>query len=61
FRGHHTHMSYSIGAVNGIVDKGTLLVLDEALMDGWMDGWMDGLVYESPLFPMTLANGDNLQ
>lgn len=50
-------MSYSIGAVNGIVDKGTLLVLDEALMDGWMDGW----VYESPLFPMTLANGDNLQ
>lgn len=46
-------MSYNIGAVNGIVDKGTLLVLDEALMDG--------LVYESPLFPMTLANGDNLQ
>ncbi|HGS4450646.1 TPA: type VI secretion system tip protein TssI/VgrG [Vibrio cholerae] len=32
---HQTHPSYSIGAVDGIVGKGTLLALDEALMDGW--------------------------
>ncbi len=34
---HQTHPSYSIGAVDGIVGKGTLLALDEALMDGWVD------------------------
>ncbi|EGQ9728959.1 type VI secretion system tip protein TssI/VgrG [Vibrio cholerae] len=33
---HQTHPSYSIGAVDGIVGKGTLLALDEALMDGWV-------------------------
>ncbi|CSB96145.1 VgrG protein [Vibrio cholerae] len=33
---HQTHSSYSIGAVDGIVGKGTLLALDEALMDGWV-------------------------
>ncbi|MEF3021465.1 type VI secretion system tip protein TssI/VgrG [Vibrio mimicus] len=33
---HQTHPSYSIGPVDGIVDKGTLLALDEALMDGWV-------------------------
>ncbi|EJL7013482.1 type VI secretion system tip protein VgrG [Vibrio cholerae] len=32
---HQTHPSYSIGPVDGIVGKGTLLALDEALMDGW--------------------------
>ncbi|MCD6725607.1 peptidoglycan-binding protein, partial [Vibrio cholerae] len=30
---HQTHPSYSIGPVDGIVGKGTLLALDEALMD----------------------------
>ncbi|GIB79889.1 vgrG protein [Vibrio cholerae] len=33
---HQTHPSYSIGPVDGIVGKGTLLALDEALMDGWV-------------------------
>lgn len=47
---HQTHPSYSIGPVDGIVGNGTLLALDEALMDGW--------VYESPRFPMTLVNGE---
>ncbi|EEY52491.1 VgrG protein [Vibrio cholerae CT 5369-93] len=47
---HQSHPSYSIGPVDGIVGKGTLLALDEALMDGW--------VYESPRFPMTLVNGE---
>ncbi len=32
---HQTHPSYSIGPVDGIVGQGTLLALDEALMDGW--------------------------
>ncbi len=34
---HQTHPSYSIGPVDGIVGKGTLLALDEALMDEWID------------------------
>ncbi len=34
---HQTHPSYSIGPVDGIVGKGTLLALDEALMDEWVD------------------------
>ncbi|ENM5735347.1 type VI secretion system tip protein VgrG [Vibrio mimicus] len=33
---HQTHPSYSIGPVDGIVGNGTLLALDEALMDGWV-------------------------
>ncbi|MBY7666998.1 type VI secretion system tip protein TssI/VgrG, partial [Vibrio anguillarum] len=33
---HQTHPSYSIGPVDGIVGQGTLLGLDEALMDGWV-------------------------
>ncbi len=33
---HQNHPSYSIGAVDGIVGKGTLLALDEALIDGYM-------------------------
>ena len=32
---HQTHLSYNIGPVDGIVGQGTLLALDEALMDGW--------------------------
>ena len=33
---HQTHPSYSIGPIDGIVGQGTLLALDEALMDGWV-------------------------
>ncbi|MBD1566423.1 type VI secretion system tip protein TssI/VgrG, partial [Vibrio sp. S12_S33] len=33
---HQTHLSYSIGPVDSIVGQGTLLALDEALMDGWV-------------------------
>ncbi|HHC7343628.1 TPA: type VI secretion system tip protein TssI/VgrG [Vibrio cholerae] len=42
---HQTHPSYSIGAVDGIVGKGTLLALDEALMDGWVYENIDGYIY----------------
>ncbi len=34
---HQTLPSYSIGAVDGIVGKGTLLAIDEVLMYGWVD------------------------
>ncbi|MCC4236403.1 type VI secretion system tip protein VgrG [Vibrio anguillarum] len=33
---HQTHPSYSIGPVDGIVGQGTLLGLDEALVDEWV-------------------------
>ncbi|EOX3325156.1 type VI secretion system tip protein TssI/VgrG [Vibrio cholerae] len=42
---HQTHPSYSIGPVDGIVGKGTLLALDEALMDGWVYENIDGYIY----------------
>uniref|UniRef100_UPI001C04D506 hypothetical protein n=1 Tax=Vibrio anguillarum TaxID=55601 RepID=UPI001C04D506 len=32
---HQTHPSYCIGSIDGIVGQGTLLGLDEALVDGW--------------------------
>ncbi|MGY5537431.1 PAAR domain-containing protein [Vibrio brasiliensis] len=31
----NTHLAYQIGAVDGIVGQGTLLGLDEALVEGW--------------------------
>lgn len=42
---HQTHPSYSIGAVDGIVGKGTLLALDEALIDEWVYENIDGYIY----------------
>lgn len=42
---HQTHPSYSIGPVDGIVGNGTLLALDEALMDGWVYENIDGYIY----------------
>ncbi|GIB17625.1 vgrG protein [Vibrio cholerae] len=42
---HQTNPYYSIGAVDGIVGKGTLLALDEALMDGWVYENIDGYIY----------------
>ncbi|USD39977.1 type VI secretion system tip protein VgrG [Vibrio sp. SCSIO 43135] len=33
---HSTHLAYEVGAVDGIVGQGTILGLDEALVDGWV-------------------------
>ncbi|EOW6613843.1 type VI secretion system tip protein TssI/VgrG [Vibrio fluvialis] len=44
---HSTHPDYKVGKVDGIVGQGTLLGLDEALVDGWQ--------YEEEYLPWTLG------
>ncbi|ELE2163529.1 type VI secretion system tip protein VgrG [Vibrio fluvialis] len=44
---HSTHPDYKVGKADGIVGQGTLLGLDEALVDGWQ--------YEEEYLPWTLG------
>ena len=57
---HTTHKSYQFGNVDGIVDKNTILALDEAVKEGWKYSFIFTLEMLQAVYPEVSSSKQNL-